>query len=245
MGISNPFEKIPSWSVIMGSYGEWLAKNFLKSIPGALILHDVLIDGADGHTSQIDLILVGNKGIYVIELKMFVDAKIYGNIQASDWYYYNHGKKYEMYSPVKQNQRHVEYLKNFVKEFGEIPVFSIITMVCEGFKIYGRNPENTVICNSLPAMKRALYQLAETSPVVFDDAKKEAVFEHIRQNQYKGKEARIQHKQSAIEYKQSLTERKEQKLCPYCNCDLILRTGKNGEFYGCKNFPKCRYTRNK
>ena len=30
-----------------GSFGEWLAKTFAKTIPGALVLHDVLIDGAE------------------------------------------------------------------------------------------------------------------------------------------------------------------------------------------------------
>jgi restriction system protein len=32
-------------------------------------------------------------------------------------------------------------------------------------------------------------------------------------------------------------------LCPQCNSELVLRRGKNGSFYGCKSFPKCRYTK--
>ena len=79
---------------ITGSFGEWLAKTFAKTIPGALVLHDVLIDGAEQHTSQIDLLIIGNKGIYVVEVKTFADAKIYGDAGKSKWYYYNHGAKY-------------------------------------------------------------------------------------------------------------------------------------------------------
>ena len=31
--------------------------------------------------------------------------------------------------------------------------------------------------------------------------------------------------------------------CPVCNDGyLILRKGKYGEFWGCTNFPKCKYT---
>ena len=37
-------------------------------------------------------------------------------------------------------------------------------------------------------------------------------------------------------------EMKEQKICPYCKTDLVLRKGKYGEFYGCSNYPKCKYT---
>ena len=31
--------------------------------------------------------------------------------------------------------------------------------------------------------------------------------------------------------------------CPNCGGELIKRTGKYGEFYGCRNFPKCKYTK--
>lgn len=32
--------------------------------------------------------------------------------------------------------------------------------------------------------------------------------------------------------------------CPRCGGALTLRNGRFGQFYGCKNFPSCRYTRN-
>jgi len=36
----------------------------------------------------------------------------------------------------------------------------------------------------------------------------------------------------------------ESLLCPKCGAKLVLRHGKNGEFYGCSNFPKCKFTMN-
>ncbi len=30
-------------------------------------------------------------------------------------------------------------------------------------------------------------------------------------------------------------------ICPECGGQLIKRTGKSGEFYGCRNFPQCKY----
>lgn len=242
MGFFSFLNKIPSLNEISGSFGEWMAKVYSKTLPGTLVLHDVLIDGADGYTSQIDLVLIGNKGIYVVEMKMFEDAKIYGNIKNSKWNYYKHGKKYEIYSPFQQNKKHIEYLKNFLKDFGDVPCFSIITMICDDFKISGERGENTIICNSLPAMERGIYKIAEDKPEVFDDIKKQEIFDYIKDNQYIGKEARKKHKQNVIFYKENLDERKTQKICPYCKTELVLRKGKNGEFYGCKNFPKCRYT---
>ena len=242
MGVFDFLKKIPTLNEISGGFGEWMAKIYSKAIPGVLVLHDVLIDGADGYTSQIDLVLVGNRGVYVVEVKSFPDAKIYGDTQKAKWYYYNHGKKYEIYSPLRQNKKHVEYLKTFLKEFGDVPVFSIIMMICDDFKISGENRVDTIICNSLPAMERGLYKIAENKLEVFDDTQKQEIFDYIKNNQHIGKEARVAHKQNVIAYKESLEEGKKQKICPYCKGELVLRIGKNGKFYGCKNYPKCRYT---
>lgn len=246
MGLFDFIKKIPTANEIKGSFGEWLAKVYAKTTPGALVLHDVLIDGADGYTSQIDLLIVGNKGIYVIEAKMFADAKIYGDTKKSKWNYYKHGKKYEIYSPLKQNKKHVEYLKVFLKDYGDIPCFSIVAMICDDLKISGEINDgdnlNTAICSSLPAMEDAIYKIAEHKATVFDDTKKQDVFEYIKNNQRVGKDARLEHKQNVIAYKESLEELRKHRICPYCKSELILRNGKNGKFYGCSNFPKCRYT---
>jgi hypothetical protein len=32
-------------------------------------------------------------------------------------------------------------------------------------------------------------------------------------------------------------------ICPKCEVDLVVREGKFGKFYGCSNYPNCRYTR--
>lgn len=41
-----------------------------------------------------------------------------------------------------------------------------------------------------------------------------------------------------------LTAESGELRCPSCGRELILRKGKFGMFYGCSNFPNCRYTRN-
>lgn len=37
---------------------------------------------------------------------------------------------------------------------------------------------------------------------------------------------------------------KEGTICPKCGGFLVPRTGKFGSFFGCNNYPKCRYTEN-
>lgn len=242
MALLDLLKQMPSLNEIKGSFGEWLAKIYAKTFPGALVLHDILIDGGEGHTSQIDLLVVGSKGIYVIEVKMYSDAKVYGDTARTKWYYYNHGRRYEIYNPLKQNRKHVEYLKTFLKDFGDVPCFSVVTMLCEDFKISGDVGENTLLCNSLPAMERAIYKIGENCPEVWNNDKKKEVFDYIQSNQHMGRAVRIEHKESVIAYKNSLEDMKTQKKCPYCKTDLVLRNGKFGEFYGCVNYPKCKYT---
>ena len=31
-------------------------------------------------------------------------------------------------------------------------------------------------------------------------------------------------------------------ICPKCGGNLVMRNGKYGRFYGCSNYPRCRFT---
>ena len=241
MGLFDFIKQMPTQNELKGSFGEWLAKIYAKTFPGALVLHDVLIDGTDQYKSQIDLLIVGSKGIYVVEMKMYSNAKIYGDTRNAKWYHYSHGKRYEIYSPLKQNQKHVEYLRRFLKDFGEVPCFSVVTMICDDFKISGEADPGTVICNSLPAMERALYKIAAGKPEIFDKVRQQEIYAYIQNNQHMGKEVRTEHKENVIAYKNNMEQMEKEKKCPYCKTDLILRNGKYGAFYGCPNYPRCRY----
>lgn len=42
--------------------------------------------------------------------------------------------------------------------------------------------------------------------------------------------------------KQEIAEEKTDKICPKCSSPLIIKLGKFGKFYACKNFPECKYT---
>lgn len=139
--ILDAISDLPNRNEMKGSFGEILAKYYSKITTDALVLHDVLIDGSDNFTSQIDLLLISNKGIYVVEVKNYPDAKIYGNGLKRTWYYYLRNKKYEIYSPLRQNEKHILYLKRFLSEFGDIPCFSIILLICKDFEVSNINTD--------------------------------------------------------------------------------------------------------
>ena len=247
MRVIEKLQGLPSLNELKGSFGEQLTKYYSKIMTDMLILHDVLIDGAEGLTSQIDLVMIGNKGIYVVEVKMYSKARIYGDGKKSKWYYYLGGNKFEIYSPLKQNEKHIQYLKEFLHDLDEgIPFFSIITIICDEFKVTNINKNSdditTVICSSLPAMSRALKMFSEKKPTILTEEQKHNIYNYILHNQHLGKEARAEHKEKIKEIKKTQENLKLQNICPYCKTLLVLRKGKFGDFYGCSNYPKCRYT---
>lgn len=44
------------------------------------------------------------------------------------------------------------------------------------------------------------------------------------------------------DYKDEIDVPNHYRYCPECGGSLILRNGKYGQFYGCENFPKCRFS---
>jgi len=235
---------IPTKNELKGGFGEYLTKGYSKLFTDALVLHDVLIDGDEGRTSQIDLILIGATGLYVVEVKNFMDAKIYGDGKKSKWYYYRGGKKFEFYNPLLQNKKHIAYLKTFLKDFGEIPFFSVLTVFCNDFKISNINApgeKTTAVCSSLSAMREGIHLLAEGQPRVLDQQKEQAIYDFILAGQHQGREERQAHKEQVQEYKAAQKEMEKEKICPYCKIPLVERKGKYGAFYGCANYPRCRY----
>ena len=247
MAIFDALKNLPTLNEVTGGVGEQLTKIMAKiEIPDTLVLHDVLIDGAENKTSQMDILLIGEKGIYVVEVKTYTDARIYGDGKKNNWYYYRGGKKYEIYSPHKQNQNHIKYLKAFLKDFGEVPCFSILAILCADFKVTNLNddPNNptTIMLNGLLSLRKAVEKIAAGKQSVFTEGQKKEIYDYIMQHQYIGKNARREHKENIMAINVAKEEEKRQNLCPYCKIPLVLRKGKYGDFYGCGNYPKCRYT---
>lgn len=44
-----------------------------------------------------------------------------------------------------------------------------------------------------------------------------------------------------VQYAKEIVKQ-NQKRCPRCNCVMITKNGRYGQFWGCEDFPNCRYT---
>lgn len=96
-------------------------------IPAQTIFHDLCIEKSNGDFSQVDVVVATTEGIIVFEVKDY-SGWIYGNGNYSHWTkVLAYGKrKYRFYNPIKQNKNHIETLRKQLKQFENIPFYSII-----------------------------------------------------------------------------------------------------------------------
>ncbi len=101
-------------------------------IPAQTIFHDLCIQKNNGEFSQVDLVVVTTEGVIVFEVKDY-SGWIFGNGNYSHWTkVLAYGKKkYRFYNPIKQNQSHINALRKQLRQFENIPFFSIIAFYGE------------------------------------------------------------------------------------------------------------------
>lgn len=128
-----------------------LVSTLLKyGIPPQTIFHDLYLKRYYGKYSQIDLVVPTKVGIFVFEVKEY-SGWIFGTGFKPQWLQIlNYGRdKYYFYNPILQNAKHIEYLKQQLKQFENIPFYSIIVFDgdCE-LKEINLVPENTFLIKS-------------------------------------------------------------------------------------------------
>ena len=137
-----------------GKYGEYQTYKKLSSLEkdGAKFLFNAIIPREDGRTSEIDVIMLSQKGVFVFESKNY-SGWIFGDESQKMWTQSipqgqgRKSRKERFYNPVMQNRGHIKYLTSFIKR--EIPTFSVIVFSerCELKKI-------TLHSSDIPVIKR-------------------------------------------------------------------------------------------
>jgi len=105
-----------------------LVLKLLKNkIPIQTIFHDLFVKKYNGNFSQIDLVVATKVGILVFEVKQY-SGWIFGSGHQSQWtQVLAFGKiKHRLYNPIMQNSKHVSDLRKQLKQFENVPFFSIV-----------------------------------------------------------------------------------------------------------------------
>lgn len=222
---------------IKGAVGEAKVNARLRFLGAEYIsLHDVLIRNSKGTTSQIDQLVLSEYGIFVIETKHY-KGWIFGNEKAENWMQVIFKEKHAFRNPVKQNWSHIYALKNILADFPQATYYPIV--------VFAGDATLKGIESSVPV----IYHHALNDTIRAASTKKCLSADEVLQIKSLLESKAITEKgtkrQHVQNIQQDITERQlkmENLICPKCDGELKLRNGRNGKFYGCANYPRCRFT---
>lgn len=279
-----------------GLIGEFLTYKYLRKYEaeGAKFLFNIYVPKADGGTSEIDVMMIHKKGVFVFESKNY-SGWIFGNETQRMWTQTlrtknGRSQKNAFYNPIMQNRSHISHMTEYLGK--AIPAISIIVfserctlknvkVKSEDIHVIKRNQiakTVNVICNSIQDdvlseseildIYNRLYPFTQVDATVkekhISDIKnkknskadryveqeilpipEEEVLEEENQIPEEQQEEPVKSNETQMEMVEPSTEA-DVKECPRCGGNLILRTATKGtnkgqQFYGCSNFPKCRY----
>jgi len=133
----------------VGRHGEKLTERELKLVRllgrKGKTLRNVYIPKDNGETSEIDVVYITQKGIFVFESKNY-SGWIFGDEKGTYWTaMLPNRQKNRFYNPVKQNKTHIKWLHKYVGN--DVPLFSIIVFSerCELKKIEMESADVKVI----------------------------------------------------------------------------------------------------
>ena len=241
-----------------------------------VVIRDLYIQTEDGRSAQIDFFVITPYANVIIECK-----NLFGNIEINNkgdfirsFEYKGRNYKEGIYSPITQNERHLEVYKD-CWESGK----GFVTKLISGKYFTDYNKTIVVLANSKTvvndkfAKKEIKQQVIRADQLVnYLKSLKTDVRSSLKSMKESGERVLAMNVQERTDYLKKfedlateikseevsvetskeetlITKPAENLLCPRCGGQLILRTAKKGDnagnqFYGCSNFPRCRYIQN-
>ena len=219
-----------------GRKGERYIKRKLSRLPRDQyrLFNNVLIGNGSKYT-QIDHIVISYYGIFVIETKNY-QGWIFGSDRQKHWTQTLGRKKFKLYNPVWQNNAHVRALKSLNRDFASAGYHPIVVFV-GNVRLKKIDSEHHVILG-----RSALRYIKKFKEPLLSKEQIEKLAEDLDYyNKASNKNAVKRHKEH-INARKSNNSKSSTK-CPNCGSELIKRFGKHGDFIGCSNYPRCRYSR--
>ena len=187
------------------------------------VINDLIVSN-NGNTTQIDHIVINPRGVFVIETKNY-SGEIYGSENQREWTQvlaYGNVKN-KLYNPLKQNATHVYNVKRIV---GNLPIYSLVVFVQNN--TYHIDANNVI---PLTELKKALCSGGSVLTIKQRETEDNGLLASKTEISTKEHVENIRAQQWNVEH----------GICPRCSGKLVLRNGKYGEFWGCSNYPKCRF----
>ncbi|MCM1536963.1 MAG: NERD domain-containing protein [bacterium] len=215
-----------------GQFGEFSTEFALtnNNLDGDFVVLKNIYVPSKGKTTEIDLLMIHEKGIFVFESKNY-SGWIFGDTNQLNWTQcLKNGEKNRFYNPIKQNKTHIFALAKYMS----LPVSAFTSCIifserCDLKKVPPNNTELMIVRR--PDMLRELRSRLRSAAVVYSHEEIQRMKIALSPLANKSCEEKQQHIKDI------------QTKCPFCGSELVLRNGKRGPFWGCRAFPKCRFTK--
>lgn len=233
-----------------GIRGEERVHKVLMNLPDDYHIFDDVVLKTERGTTQIDHVVVSKHGVFAVETKNY-RGDIYGDDNRQQWtqiivtkvryrskWYktYTYVTKNHLYNPVKQSLAHVYAIKNCLKKWPYLKVVPIVVFT-GGADISKVKTSHHVIYDSYLVDTILSYRNTYLS-----DDEYHNVINSIASNNIRELVSERTHVSNIKSAKREQKYKKAMGICPSCGGRLVLRSGKYGSFYGCSNYPKCKYT---
>lgn len=225
--------KSPWFKGVFGEYQVNLLLKLYLSKDTYHLIKNVTLPTENG-TTQIDHILVSQYGIFVIETKN-MKGWIFGSENQKQWTQkiFKYSSKFQ--NPIHQNYKHLKTLESCLGVPVE-SIFSVIVFI--GDSIFKTDmPDNVTFSG-----KCINYIESKNSKVL----SQEQVSKSIKLIESGRLKASLKtNREHVVHVKQIIESKSNEKSCPKCGSEMVVREAKKGankgnKFWGCSSFPKCR-----
>ena len=217
---------------LSGFMGEFWVKTELNKLPKDkyVVFNDIFIKSSKG-THQIDHIVISKFGIFVVEMKNY-DGLITGDEYKDKWTQHLGRNKYYFNNPIHQNYGHIKALQEVLN----LEESNFVSIVCISNRAKVRvKSKNVVQLDYINDLIKSFEKEIVNTDLV-------EIKELLETKNIKDKSARKMHVRNIKSNIKDKEIKEKNMICPKCGNKLIERNGKYGEFIGCSNYPKCKYT---
>ena len=192
-------------------------------------INNLILTDSNGKSHQIDHIEIRENGIFCLETKYFT-GWVFGDENSDKWTQVLYkGEKHSFTNPLKQNKSHCYHISNVIGK--KYNVNSVVVMA--------NNNADRIKCSNVVNVKQLKHYLKN-----FNDGTHLSIEEMDDiYNKLLNAKSDITNKQHVQNIRKTQEDLKN-NICPRCGGNLILRKGTNGSFYGCSNYPNCKFTKN-
>lgn len=221
-----------------GARGERRVSAFLRKYLDETdyqVLDDLTLP-ARGATTQIDHVVISRFGVFVVETKNMT-GWVFGAADQPRWTQVIHRKKTQFQNPLRQNYGHVKTVQALTG-LDQDKLHNVVVFV-------GDATRKTEMPGNVAWGRQALLSCitAHQTPVISPDVVERIKAILTEQSLDPSAQTRSDH----VRHVKTLRADRGPggTKCPSCGGDLVLRTGRRtgSSFLGCKNYPRCRGTR--